>query len=348
MTSLTARKRRRVLIATGLAIILAAGFYLGWAGLSVHQALSDIQTVAFDPATARDSLDPSEPGPQAAGGDSVGADSEAANSGNASALTSFLIIGNDSRDAFPGDRADVIMVAILPSGGDPVMFSLPRDLYLPTPCGASARINAALNGCGDVSGPEVLAIIVEDFTGIAIDHFAEVDFAGFEAAIDAVGGVEICLDYAIRDHKLEPDIILPAGCTQASGTQALNWVRSRNTQQLVGGAWQRVPGVSDLTRNQRQQELLLALLGQTANLGSLADLVAVAENVAGAVTLDEQLGISELAGFAWEATQRGSVVQLQVDVRYHTTESGASVLLPEDDFADELSNWLSLTAEATS
>ena len=45
---------------------------------------------------------------------------------------------------------------------------------------------------------------VEDFTGVEIDHFAVFDFEGFKAIIDRVGGVEICVEYAVRDSHTIP------------------------------------------------------------------------------------------------------------------------------------------------
>jgi anionic cell wall polymer biosynthesis LytR-Cps2A-Psr (LCP) family protein len=43
-----------------------------------------------------------------------------------------------------------------------------------------SRINAGLAGCGDeISGPDLMTVMVEDLAGIEIDHYAEVDFEGF-------------------------------------------------------------------------------------------------------------------------------------------------------------------------
>ena len=87
-------------------------------------------------------------------------------------------------------RADVIVLLLLPAdGSDPVMVSIPRDLYLPNPCtGGYTRVNATLNGCGEAAtGPELLSVAVEDFTGVQIDHFAVFDFEGFQA-ISRPGG----------------------------------------------------------------------------------------------------------------------------------------------------------------
>ncbi|HDH03535.1 MAG TPA: LytR family transcriptional regulator, partial [Actinobacteria bacterium] len=91
---------------------------------------------------------------------------------------SYLLIGSDLSESL----ADVIIYVLLPrDGSDPILTSLPRDLYLPNPCTRqNSRLNAALNGCGEfANGPELLGLMVEDYTGIPVDHFAIVNFEGF-------------------------------------------------------------------------------------------------------------------------------------------------------------------------
>lgn len=249
---------------------------------------------------------------------------------------SFLVVGSDARAGLAGSRADVVLVGLLPAdGADPVLFSLPRDLWVPDPCrGGSQRINAALNGCGDAAnGFELTAIVVEDFTGIPIDHVVGIDFEGFTQVIDAVGGVEVCVDHPVRDGAFS----LPAGCTMASGDQALGWVRSRKTEELVDGDWRRMVGVSDLTRNQRQQEVLLQLLGRVGSFGTVANLYAFADGVGDSVTLDDGLSPVDGVRLAWDLRGRGGDVQrLTIPVQGMVTSGGAQVLVATEPFATTL------------
>ena len=106
---------------------------------------------------------------------------------------------------------------------------------LPNRCRQNyTRINETFFGCRDeINGPTLLALTVSDFTGIPIDHFALFTFDGFEEIVDELGGIEICTEYPVRDRKA--DLNLPGGCTLASGEQALAWVRSRSTQELIDG-----------------------------------------------------------------------------------------------------------------
>jgi LCP family protein required for cell wall assembly len=260
---------------------------------------------------------------------------------DAGALQSFLIIGSDYRpERGVSTRADVILLFLRPAdGADPVLVSLPRDLYLPNPCtpGGYTRINAALNGCGAaVTGPELLAIAVEDFTGVQIDHFAVFDFEGFKAIIDRVGGARICVDHPVRDTKSE--LTLPAGCTMADGATTLAWVRSRKTWEQVDGAWRPMPGVNDLTRNQRQQELLLEAMRRLKAFRSITELSALVEDLADAFSIDAGLSLSDAVGLAWDmrSVAVDDIKRPTVPVADYVTPGGAYVLLPQAPFAEVL------------
>jgi LCP family protein required for cell wall assembly len=252
-----------------------------------------------------------------------------------SAFQSFLVVGSDEG----GARADVIILALFPADdSDPVMLSLPRDLYLPNRCGSTySRINATLRGCGaDVNGPTLLALTVEDFTGISIDHFALFDFDGFERIIDAVGGVEICVDRPVRDQKSSLD--LPAGCTNARGAQALAWVRSRSTEEQVNGTWRAIQGINDLTRNERQQDVILAMFSKLKQFDSPSQLAAIVESLTNEFVLDDQLGVGDAISLAWSlrTLNPDRITRLAIPVRDFTTEAGSRVLLPTDSFASIL------------
>lgn len=251
------------------------------------------------------------------------------------AYQAFLIAGSDEG----GFRADVIILALFPAGdADPVMVSLPRDLYLPNRCGSTySRINATLSGCGsEVTGGTLLALTVEDFTGIPVDHFALFDFDGFERIIDALGGIEICVDRRVRDSKSFLD--LPAGCTNASGAQALAWVRSRSTEQLVNGTWRAVPGVNDLTRNERQQDVILAMFAKLRRFDSPSQLSAIVESLANEFTLDDQLGVGDAISLAWSlrSLDTDSITRISIPVRDFTAQDGARVLIPTQSFSEVL------------
>jgi LCP family protein required for cell wall assembly len=254
-----------------------------------------------------------------------------------------MVVGSD----IGNHRADVIILAMLPADGSaPIMVSLPRDLYLPNRCTQGyTRLNANFNGCGEsINGPTLLAAAVEDFTGVHVDHFALFTFSGFEEIIDQVGGIKICVDYAVRDYK--SDLDLPAGCTVASGAQALAWVRSRHTLEYVNGSWRTMPGVSDLTRNERQQDVILAMLKKAGKFDSPRQLAGVVSSVSNAFTLDDQLGLSDAIGLAWDLRNLDPTdfVRLTIPVENYETAAGAQVLLPTVPFDELLSEYYAASA----
>ncbi|MCK0439107.1 LCP family protein [Gordonia alkaliphila] len=148
--------------------------------------------------------------------------------------TTWLIVGTDSRADLTQDekdklatgdsdgaRTDTIMLAHLPPSGSAMLISIPRDLYVPIPGMGSHKINAAFNE----GGPQLLVRTVEDLSGLRIDHYAEIGFGGFDRLVDAVGGVQMCLDQPLRDPKA--GLRLKAGCQTLNGAQALGLVRTR-------------------------------------------------------------------------------------------------------------------------
>ncbi len=245
----------------------------------------------------------------------------------------YLLLGTD----LSRKRADVIIMVMLPrDGSEPVLASLPRDLYLPNPClERNSRINAALFGCGEfVNGPELVAMMVEDFTGVPVDHFAIVDFDGFTEVIDAFGGLEICVDNPVRDVKSE--LSLPAGCTDANGEIVLQWVRSRSTQELVNGQWRTMAGVDDFARQERQQEVLIDIADKLGSFSSVAALTDVAAGLASSVTFDAGMDLANLVQTAWNLRDinLASINRVQPGFRNYITDSGAFVVVPTESFTD--------------
>jgi LCP family protein required for cell wall assembly len=325
------RRSMKRMVSTFLILLVV---YSGWNAYSVWRSWQTVERHSFD-EIALDEL-PEVPPPVDAG--------ETLTSEAVSAVTAvpteegvyntYMVVGSDIGDF----RADVIILVMLPvDGAPPIMVSLPRDLYLPNRCTQLyTRLNANFNGCGnEINGATLLSGAVEDFTGVEIDHFALFTFDGFEEIIDEVGGVEICVDYPVRDRKAFLD--LPAGCTNATGAQALAWVRSRSTLEFTNGAWRTMSDVSDLTRNERQQDVILAMLEKAAGFDSPQELAGVVRSLTSAFTLDDQLGLSEAIALAWDlrGLKPSEIVRLKIPVENYETSAGAQVLVATRPF-DEL------------
>jgi LCP family protein required for cell wall assembly len=196
------------------------------------------------------------------------------NAGSGS-IENFLLVGSDSRagadptsaDAggigteaeVSGHRSDTIMILRRDrSTGDAALLSIPRDLWVQVPGhDGKRRINSAFN-----DGPDVLVQTLQQELDIPIHHYVEIDFSGFKSLVDALGGVQICVDFATRDVNTGLDITEP-GCHILGGEQALAYARSRHYEELrEDGKWHEDPA-SDLGRTKRQQEFVNLAL-QTA------------------------------------------------------------------------------------
>jgi LCP family protein required for cell wall assembly len=184
-----------------------------------------------------------------------------------SAGTNWLITGSDSRaglsraeiDAFHVGfdegtlNSDSIMLLHLGSGR-PVLISIPRDSYVDIPGHGWNKINAALA----YGGASLLIKTVENVTGLKIDHYMGIGFAGLVAVVNKIGGVEICLKTALNDS--DSGVHLSAGCHNLDGDQALAFVRDRHSF-----------AIEDLQRIQDQRAFLSALLKKATSPGVYLD-----------------------------------------------------------------------------
>jgi LCP family protein required for cell wall assembly len=190
----------------------------------------------------------------------------------------FLLVGSDSRAfveagssdqqhfgtaAATGDaRADtIILVRVDPQTRRAAMVSFPRDLWIPiAPDGHPQRINTAFE-----AGPQQLIQTISSDFNIPINHYAQVDFKGFQGLVDAVGGVTIYLATPVRD-KVTGLNIHDTGCVQLHGDQSLVYVRSRHFQYQENGRWKSDP-TGDLGRITRQQDFIRRALREALSKG---------------------------------------------------------------------------------
>lgn len=211
--------------------------------------------------------------------------------------TTFLLVGTDTRAADPttgadapagvdagSQRSDVIMLAtVQPDGTTGSVVSIPRDSWVDVPGRGMNKINAAYA----LGGPSLLTQTVEGLTGVRVDHFGVIDFAGFQTLVDSVGGIDVNVARATSNSGVD----VAPGLNHLDGTQALAYVRQR--YDLPGG---------DIDRAKRQQSVLRALLGQVQQQASSNPLALYdfSRNVGDTVSVDDTLSNTGLAGLAVE------------------------------------------------
>ena len=247
-----------------------------------------------------------------------------------------LVTGSDSReglsrdeqielstglDDFGPERTDTIFILTV-QGGEAAMLAFPRDLWVTRCDGSVGRINVAQS----IDGPGCLVETVRQLSGIQAHHHMRVTFAGFRDIVDAVGGVEMCLEEPIADR--DAGIDLPAGCQRLDGADALGYVRVRKID-------------DDLQRIQRQQAFVQALareVTQPAVLFNPVTLWQLSGDAGQAVQVDDSLGPFGMFQLArsGRALAAGDVATYTVPGTPRITSGGAWVLDPDQPEADAL------------
>ena len=211
----------------------------------------------------------------------------------------ILLMGSDSRQGpnssgygdpsvHSTERSDTtILLHVSQDRSFATAVSIPRDTWVTVPScpdpetkekggGYEFKFNAAFQ----VGGPACTALLVEQMTGLRVDHFAVVDFTGFKRIVDELGGVEVCLSSAAEDSS--SGLSLPAGTSLLNGEQALSFVRARKS--LGDG--------SDIGRIKRQQAFLASMARSAFSAGLLLDpprLLRLLEAVGSSLTVDRSL-----------------------------------------------------------
>lgn len=230
-----------------------------------------------------------------------------------------LILGSDTREGLEaeeeqfgtsemveGERSDTIILAHFdPQEERAILLHFPRDLLVDIPDHGQEKINAAFT----LGGPNLAVRTVGDLTGIPIHHYIEVNFNSFRTIVEALGGVEVCVDRPMIDETAE--LNLPqAGCYDMDGDTALAFVRARSVEGDV---------IPDFARIARQQQFIRAVTNKLFSLGSVTRIPGLVRAVAGTVRTDQGLTVTdlldygrELEGLAEEDPTGASTVDLRV------------------------------------
>ncbi len=245
-----------------------------------------------------------------------------------------LVVGSDARRGLTpqearlytlgesgGERGDTVMLISLGADRSNVgVVSFPRDMLV--------RDANKRRKLGEIfaDGPDRVVEVLQAATGVPVHHYVEISIPGFIGVVEAVGGVDICLDEPLHDPKSGANF--QAGCHHLDPRAALAYVRSRATER------------GDFDRMERQQTLMRALLKRLTALRTLADvprLFDVVERVARNVTTDTELGPRHMAVLALQLRRMaaGSVPMITVPA-YPTELGGKSYVVPYEPGARRL------------
>ena len=228
-----------------------------------------------------------------------------------SSAINYLLVGSDTREGLSkaelkalrvgsvktaaGKRSDTMLLVHISKARDKaVLVSIPRDSFalIPQHLNKSGKTIPAtyskINSAFNWGGAPLLIQTIEVMTELKIDHYIEVNFAGFAKVVDSLGGIEVCTKKDIDDPKSH--LVLPAGVHTLNGIDALKYVRTREFD-----------GLGDIGRMQRQQAFMSSVFKKATSAGVLLNPVTMTNFInssLSAVTTDEGLKNSDLITLA--------------------------------------------------
>ncbi|NGQ95374.1 LCP family protein [Brevibacillus sp. SYP-B805] len=281
------RNKRRLLLLFGICFLLLIGGVAGALAWKVDDAINVISTQtngASNPSSA--ALDPTY---------------------HADKPLSIVILGRDTRPETGTMLTDVMIVSVLnPKTKQVTMVSIPRDTRVKIPgysgyekinavfaTGEAERRRAEANGrVAEEDGPSLTKKTLQELLGIPIEHYVEVDFEGFKAIVDELGGVEVNVDRKLvyDDPTDGTHIHLEPGLQLLNGEQALGYVRHRHDNR--GTKYYS----SDFDRNRRQQEVIRAMVDKVTSFNGMTKIFSLID--VGAEHVKTDLSPEQIKGLA--------------------------------------------------
>lgn len=271
---------------------------------------------------------------------------------NAGTPLNIVVMGSDSRDGDNGGlagggeigaRSDTTVVMHISGDRSRVeMISIPRDSTVDVPsCTTSdgattaelygTKFNAAFSQGVQVGGTVADGALctvkaVENLTGVFMNGFVVVDFAGFSSMVDAVGGVDVCVEKEIYSEKAN-HLSLQPGTHTLRGVKALDYARARTGDGLGDG--------SDLGRIGRQQEVMASLARKVLSqevLTNPSKTLRFLDAVTDSLTMNKELAsIDGLAGLAYSMRNvRPDTITFMTVPNEYDPNNGANVVWTDE------------------
>src|SRR6266496_3968465 len=266
-----AHPRRRLILIILMATLAIAAIPTIWIGAKWQRAITNVNKMIVTPV----SLPTATAVPQAAEDVPIAIPDEAPEPiptavPEPGGAMNILLVGTDARPGEDVSRTDTIVLAHFDKHTNRVsLLSFPRDLWVTIPGYGKNKINAAYplgeRKIGPGYGPALLKETVGELVGLPIDHFVLINFDGFKTLIDKIDGIYVDVPKALDDAAYPTDdyrtikIHFDAGRQLLDGDRALIYARTRHAD-------------SDFGRNQRQQQVLMAIFDRVREQGLLSQL----------------------------------------------------------------------------
>lgn len=263
-------------------------------------------------------------------------DGPAAKAWDGSRRVTALLMGLDFRDWELGERASrtdtMMLLTIDPVSNTAGMLSIPRDMWVYIPGFDYGKINTAYY-LGEINnlpggGPALAVQTVEQFLGVPIDFYAQIDFNSFEKFIDELGGLDLKIRQPITIDPLGPGNTrtLEPGTQTLTGAEALAFARARYTEH------------GDFDRAERQQMVVMGIRNQVFNLNMLPTLISrapkmyadIASGLRTNLTLSQVVQLAILAQRIPKENISQAVIGTQ-ETQIAVSADGMSILIPVPD-----------------
>jgi len=247
--------------------------------------------------------------------------------------TTILVLGTDHAPtaARAGDEhSDSVMLVHTDPGRHRIAYlSIPRDLRVEVPGHGTSKLNAAYQ----IGGAALAIRTVRSLTGLQVNHVVVVDFGSFRDLIDKLGGITVDVKRPIHSNRFDCPFKTQSACRSWTG-----WRFARGQQHMNGERaliYTRVrenslnPSDNDITRAERQQEVLQAISSKLASLGTLVQLPFVGGDLLKPLATD--LSTGQLLALGWVKFRSGSgnALHCRLGGRPETID-GQSTLVPDE------------------
>jgi len=202
----------------------------------------------------------------------------------------ILLLGVDSTangiknaNSFNGDS--IILVTFNPDTLNATMLSIPRDTYVPIACFSNKAENKITHAAAH--GASCVIKTVENYTGIKIDYYAKINFTGLVDLVNAVGGIEVDVPYALCEQNSKRKwgsntVYVEKGLQKLNGEQALALARNRkkNSKNHLKCDKKYLQGTrNDFIRGQNQQLVIQGILNEVKNIKSINEVYSILDAI---------------------------------------------------------------------
>jgi LCP family protein required for cell wall assembly len=236
-------------------------------------------------------------------------------------------MNNDQRVSdFHSDS--VMLLRVDPSRHRLVYLSIPRDLRVPIPGYGLDKINAATQR----GGPALAIRTVAGFTGLPVNHVLVIDFHHFRDLIDSIGGITIDVPEPILSNPFDCPYT-PARCSTwkgwrfAKGVQHMNGWRAQIYSRVRENRLN--PADSDITRGERQQAVLRAVISKLTSVSTFLKLPFKGGSLVRPLTTD--LSAWQFAELGWDMKRAPASKALHCRLGGNSDPAGSSDIIPSED-----------------